>query len=524
MCTFELGYFIEYISKPGKQKNPRDHGWNRTRKIASDSEEDDQYSTKIKYRIVDARHSPRTVKHIEEQATAFENGNPNKDMEDFMDEWENSQDVWAEEVESVIRQEETKIANKTEQPTTTSTPKKVDDGAAEGKCQTSISTRTAGIHTKTLDVVTAYEKQDDGAVGIQRKFRYYATEKHSNTTKCAISYVFDAKLLDQVQALLESVRKGRHVSVCWYALAPHHSSPCSGLSEHPTDHYHLIVWFDDKSKAQDLAFHKRFYQWQHGSDWKSEKVKSERRIVQYIQCEPRELVELYSSEDHAKFVQHCWETRDEMQAKISIRDSKKDEKKGNPAKVNYVANNDWWVERECRPQAIVDCMIENGIRDVNRFLLWLSEYFPSKTIGSLVYNRDKARLEKEMNMQVRRNWYPKKFMEHLEGRRKQCEKLEKDGMIMSVEDSIAAAKDIVTKNGYDWQTFINNVFDVLYKKKNKINTLYFHGVSNSCKSTIAWSIINCTPNYSQGMAGQDFMYHNCANSSIRSRKTTMFAF
>ena len=58
------------------------------------------------------------------------------------------------------------------------------------------------------------------------------------------------------------------------------------------------------------------------------------------------------------------------------------------------------------------------------------------------------------------------------------------------------------------------MFDVLYKIKDKINTLYFQGESNSCKSTIAWSIIHITPNYSQGIASQDFMYHNCANSSI----------
>ena len=87
-------------------------------------------------------------------------------------------------------------------------------------------------------------------------------------------------------------------------------------------------------------------------------------------------------------------------------------------------------------------------------------------------------------------------------------------MILSVEESIKACKDIITKNGYDFQVFVNDVFDLLYKKKNKINTLYFQGVSNSCKSTVACSIINYTPNYSQGMASTDFMYHNCANSSI----------
>ena len=52
------------------------------------------------------------------------------------------------------------------------------------------------------------------------------------------------------------------------------------------------------------------------------------------------------------------------------------------------------------------------------------------------------------------------------------------------------------------------------KKKNKINTLYLQGPSNSCHSTIVWSIINMTLNYSQGTASQEFMYHNCANSNI----------
>ena len=101
-------------------------------------------------------------------------------------------------MESIIRQEDQKLENTIGQPTTTSTPKKVDGAVAKGKCEGCPSTSTAGIHTKTLDIVTVYEKKDDGAVGVQHMFRYYATEKHSSTTKVAISYVFDAKLLDQV--------------------------------------------------------------------------------------------------------------------------------------------------------------------------------------------------------------------------------------------------------------------------------------------------------------------------------------
>ena len=59
-----------------------------------------------------------------------------------------------------------------------------------------------------------------------------------------------------------------------------------------------------------------------------------------------------------------------------------------------------------------------------------------------------------------------------------------------------------------------DVIDVITKKRNKVNTLYLCGPSNSCKSTIAWSILHSSPNVSQGMASADFMYHNCANSSF----------
>ena len=78
-----------------------------------------------------------------------------------------------------------------------------------------------------------------------------------------------------------------------------------------------------RSKPQDLAFHKRFYQFKHGIEWISEKIRSERGMLQYIQCEPRELVEIYCSSAHKKFMQHCYETRNEMQEKIKTRDAKR---------------------------------------------------------------------------------------------------------------------------------------------------------------------------------------------------------
>ena len=103
------------------------------------------------------------------------------------------------------------------------------------------------VSSKTINITTTY---DDGAAGIVRKFtEFHETNELDKVTKCAISYVFDAKLSDAVTDLLKSVRKRKHASVCWYPLASHRNSPCSGLFEAPTDHYHLIAWFVDKAKS-----------------------------------------------------------------------------------------------------------------------------------------------------------------------------------------------------------------------------------------------------------------------------------
>ena len=146
-------------------------------------------------------------------------------------------------------------------------------------------------------------------------------------------------------------------------------------------------------------------------------------MLQYVQVEPRELVELYSSNDHAKFVQHCYETRTEMATNIEARDKKT--ASAQVPKIKYVEENDWWAKNEMRPQAIIDVMMREGIKDVNNFLLWISEYEPDATMNSFVFHRDQKRLEQQINMCVCHYWYLKPFMQHMEGRRRQYEAKEK---------------------------------------------------------------------------------------------------
>ena len=126
-------------------------------------------------------------------------------------------------------------------------------------------------------------------------------------------------------------------------------------------------------------------------------------------------------------MQHCYDTRQEMIEKIKDRDASKAETKKMPIKT--FDDNDWWREHDMEVQAIVNVMIVNAIRDVNAFLLWLNYVHPEKTMGSFVFNREKARIEKEINMQVRRYWYTKTWHQHLEGRKKQIEMRVNEGLM-----------------------------------------------------------------------------------------------
>ena len=205
------------------------------------------------------------------------------------------------------------------------------------------------IDTTTLNIETTIGGGD------QPEYRFYKTDKHATTNKICLGYVLDAKYIAEINKLLAQVRNGQHRSVAWYALATHPKAPCAGLFEEPTDHYHLIVWFADSTKPTDLAFHRRFYNWVNGKEWKSE-IASVRAILQYIQCEPRQMIELYSNNEQAIFLKNCWETRHEMQEKIKARDAKK-KAKAITTRVNIADENDWWVARDCNPQAIVKCQL-----------------------------------------------------------------------------------------------------------------------------------------------------------------------
>ena len=54
------------------------------------------------------------------------------------------------------------------------------------------------VSSKTINITTTY---DDGAASIVRKFKFHETKELDKVTKCAISYVFDAKLLDSMTEL-----------------------------------------------------------------------------------------------------------------------------------------------------------------------------------------------------------------------------------------------------------------------------------------------------------------------------------
>lgn len=226
--------------------------------------------------------------------------------------------------------------------------------------------------------------------------------------KNIVGYIFSAIMIDAVRGWLKEIRKKCFKRICYHALSEHFNVPCHGLFETPIDHYHLIVYYTDCPKPTDTTFHRRFYQFMSGKEWKSNTIRSERGMMQYIMCEPRRIVELSTSANHYKFLTECWETRHEQQAKIQKRDEKKAAEKDKikqskvHPKICIADDDDWWLEHNCNPQVIINACTTNAIRDVSAFLNWMKEYHPDRTMGSFVFHREKPRLEKEINMEIRR--------------------------------------------------------------------------------------------------------------------------
>ena len=196
---------------------------------------------------------------------------------------------------------------------------------------------------KTTEMEVTAEKDGKIAYG----YKLYLTERFAEVNKIAYGYVVSKEKYDEIREQhLRDARMSKNV--VWYALAEHLNAPCTGLFEEPYDHYHLIVWYSDQVTAHNTAFHRKFYKMKAGEEWKSEKVRSERGLCQYIQCEPRKLIELYASKAHRKFIEECWRDREKQSDKIRKRDEGK--KKAMVPRIRMGGENDWFQENECNPQ------------------------------------------------------------------------------------------------------------------------------------------------------------------------------
>lgn len=131
-----------------------------------------------------------------------------------------------------------------------------------------------------------------------------------------------AVMTDAVRGWLKEVRQKKFKRICYYALSKHFNAPCNGLFETPIDHYHLILYYLDCPKPTDTSFHRRFYQFMSGKQWKSNSIRSERGMMQYIMCEPRQIVELFTSANHYKFLQECYDSRHEQQQRY-VRETRR---------------------------------------------------------------------------------------------------------------------------------------------------------------------------------------------------------
>ena len=368
-----------------------------------------------------------------------------------------------------------------------------EDGAA--------STPKMTIEVETLDEGPL--PPDEQLKHITREI--YKAREFDKDGVLVYGYVYDITCKPVVDMMLRKARARHYESVVGYVLAEHFNAKCQDMWDTPTDHWHLLVWFKC-GKPTDSKFHRKFFECtKKGVSWNSSLIYKPTSMMQYVQCEPRIVIQMWLPPSVKKEMEEAWENRTAMKDKIEKRDSKKE----NPVKKRKWAENDWFAENGSNPQSFTEHIIEHGCTNVSSFLMYAKRFIKDQTYGSFIFSRDKARLEKEINDAIKRHYYMFDYFECLETRRKQLDDLVARGGMYSVKASITWLELVLQLNHIDKWEFVVSVVDVLLKSDQKRNCLYLWGPANSLKSTICRSIVGGCPNIGMQISSTEFPFNEC---------------
>lgn len=319
-------------------------------------------------------------------------------------------------------------------------------------------------------------------------------------------YVFNRSCLKVVMAGLNAIKPRKYDSIKSFVLCEHMNAVCTDLFDSPVDHWHLLIYYDCV-KPCDTAFHRAFFSaGKRAVDWKSQMINVPDSMLKYVQCEPRKVIQLYGPKAFREHFEQMGLEKGEMALKIEMRDAGK--------KKHKWSSDDWFANSGFNPQKLTETIISHGVVTVSKFLLFAKKFLPNDSFGSFVFSRDKPRLEKEINDQIKRHYVMMNFYECLETRRGQIQLLVEEGKMFTVDDSVKWLEMILVWNQIEVEQFVLDVNSLLEKRHAKRNCLYLYGEANSCKSTICRSLVNGCPNVGMQITSSDFMFNECVNVNL----------
>lgn len=207
---------------------------------------------------------------------------------------------------------------------------------------------------KIADVVDKVEEIESGDVVVRTELDkvpkernlYHAHDFDLSNSAC-YGYVYDVKMRGVVEAALNNVLGKRHPSVEAFVLSERLDATCNDLFDVPTDHWHLLVWYQ-MAKPTDTGFHRAFFSaGKRFENWKSQLIKVPTSMMQYVQCEPRKVIKCMYGPQLKKMMEDAWRTTGEMQIKIQKREANKNHK-------SKWADDDWYAANDLNPQLLCE--------------------------------------------------------------------------------------------------------------------------------------------------------------------------
>jgi hypothetical protein len=304
----------------------------------------------------------------------------------------------------------------------------------------------------------------------------------------------------------------------WVVSSHESEDGCHGVMK---PHHHWVIWWEEGvfSNTALVSFLKRKArkerndgETQNGRFYNHEQVRKLRSILMYMNNAPRSILwgESNCVEEIKTMVDEIPErAMNDMNNYIAKRDAT-DPGRSVEAELGVKVNL----------QSIIDMVIADGCSSFDE---WQREVFRlhkehdsaqrQALIRVLGHPRGEA-LIRNCESYMKSHVMSMDWESSLRHKKPLIELDEKDGKYYGVKESKNWIRRICRHNNWSVNKFVRDVVDVMMKKEQKINCLFFQGPSNAGKSTIATSIRDGFLSVGQVTRSDTFLFQDCVDRQV----------